>query len=74
MSRARYAFDWDRQFELALDPETARRFHEETKTDDCFVSEEFCSMCGPRFCSMRLNRKLEDRYGGLVDLKKPGAE
>lgn len=64
ISKARYAFDWERQFELALDPETARRFHEETKRsdDDCFVSDEFCSMCGPRFCSMRLNRLLESRY------------
>jgi phosphomethylpyrimidine synthase len=63
MSRARYAFDWEKQFELALDPETARKYHLETKSEDCFVSEDFCSMCGPRFCSMRLNRKLEERYG-----------
>jgi phosphomethylpyrimidine synthase len=66
LSRARYAFDWDKQFELALDPETARKLHNETKAKqddgDCFVSEEFCSMCGPRFCAMRLNRMLEARY------------
>ncbi|HPY18788.1 MAG TPA: phosphomethylpyrimidine synthase ThiC [Polyangiaceae bacterium] len=63
MSKARYAFDWERQFELALDPETARSYHLETKSEDCYISEDFCSMCGPRFCSMRLNRMLEERYG-----------
>lgn len=74
MSRARYSFDWEKQFELALDPETARKYHEETKGEDCFVSNDFCSMCGPRFCSMRLNKSLEERYDELVQLGKPAAE
>jgi phosphomethylpyrimidine synthase len=52
LSHARYAFDWNRQFELALDPDTARAMHDETLADDYFKSAEFCSMCGPRYCPM----------------------
>jgi phosphomethylpyrimidine synthase len=63
LSRARYAFDWDRQFALALDPETARRMHAESSTESCELGAEFCSMCGPKFCSMRLNRAIEQRFG-----------
>ena len=59
LSRARYAFDWNRQFALALDPETARSLHDETLPDEYFKSAEFCSMCGPKFCSMHLNREVE---------------
>jgi len=54
LSRARFAFDWNRQFELSLDPETARRMHDETLPQDVFKSAKFCSMCGPKFCSMRI--------------------
>ncbi len=63
LSRARFAFDWNRQFELSLDPETARRMHDETLPQDVFKSAAFCSMCGPKFCSMRITqdvRKLSD--------------
>lgn len=62
LSKARFAFDWNRQFELALDPETARAMHDETLPQDVFKSAKFCSMCGPKFCSMRITqdlRKLE---------------
>jgi phosphomethylpyrimidine synthase len=59
LSRARYSFDWNKQFELALDPETARRMHDETLADDYFKSAEFCSMCGPKFCSMHISREIE---------------
>ncbi|MCW2954163.1 MAG: thiC [Conexibacter sp.] len=52
LSQARFSFDWRRQFELALDPETARAMHDETLSDDYFKTAEFCSMCGPRFCPM----------------------
>jgi phosphomethylpyrimidine synthase len=52
LSRARFSFDWRRQFELSLDPETARAMHDETLADDYFKTAEFCSMCGPRFCPM----------------------
>jgi phosphomethylpyrimidine synthase len=55
LSRARYAFDWNRQFELALDPETARTMHDETLPDSGFKDAHFCSMCGPKFCSMNIS-------------------
>ncbi len=58
LSRARYNFDWERQFELSLDPETARRMHDETLGHDVFKHAEFCSMCGPKFCSMQISRHL----------------
>jgi phosphomethylpyrimidine synthase len=56
LSRARYAFDWDRQFALALDPETARRRREEDLAPGTTPGAEACTMCGPRFCSMKLAR------------------
>lgn len=52
MSKARFGFDWKRQFELALDPETAQAYHDETLPDEYFKTAEFCSMCGPKFCPM----------------------
>ncbi|MDA2915579.1 phosphomethylpyrimidine synthase ThiC [Nitrospinae bacterium AH_259_B05_G02_I21] len=58
LSRARFAFDWERQFELALDTETARAMHDETLPDEAFKSAEFCSMCGPSFCSMRISQDI----------------
>jgi len=58
MARARYAFDWERQFALSLDPETARRMHDETLPDDRFKKAEFCSMCGPKFCPMRIAHQM----------------
>jgi phosphomethylpyrimidine synthase len=60
LSRARYAFDWNRQFELSLDPETARAMHDETLPHEAFKSAEFCSMCGPKFCSMKIHGHLEE--------------
>jgi phosphomethylpyrimidine synthase len=60
MSRARFAFDWEQQFELALDPEHARRVHAEAAGDECALSAEYCSMCGPKFCAMYLNRRLSE--------------
>jgi phosphomethylpyrimidine synthase len=59
ISRARYRFDWNRQFELALDPETARAMHDETLPEDGFKDAHFCSMCGPKFCSMNISAKVE---------------
>jgi phosphomethylpyrimidine synthase len=59
LSRARYRFDWKRQFELSLDPETARSMHDETLADDGFKDAHFCSMCGPKFCSMNMSAKVE---------------
>lgn len=60
LSRARYLFDWEKQFALAMDPETARAMHDETLPDDYFKSAEFCSMCGPQFCSMHISQKVSD--------------
>ncbi len=60
LSRARYAFDWNEQFRLSLDPERAREYHDETLPDAYFKSAEFCAMCGPKFCSMHINRVVEE--------------
>ncbi|HEY3440095.1 MAG TPA: phosphomethylpyrimidine synthase ThiC [Paludibaculum sp.] len=60
LSRARYKFDWNRQFELALDPETARAYHDETLPEDGFKDAHFCSMCGPKFCAYNISSKVED--------------
>jgi phosphomethylpyrimidine synthase len=57
MSRARYNFDWNRMFELALDGETARAMHDETLPQEGFKDAHFCSMCGPKFCSMNIHSK-----------------
>jgi phosphomethylpyrimidine synthase len=59
MARARFAFEWERQFELALDPQTARSMHTESSTEACSLSADYCSMCGPKFCAMKLNRGLK---------------
>ena len=53
MSHARYNFDWNRQFELSLDPERAKEYHDETLPADIYKTAEFCSMCGPKFCPMQ---------------------
>src|ERR1051325_4728648 len=60
LSRARYTFDWNRQFELSLDPETARSMHDETLPEEGFKDAHFCSMCGPKFCSMNISAKVEN--------------
>ncbi len=59
LSRARYKFDWNKQFELSLDPETARSMHDETLPEEGFKDAAFCSMCGPKFCSMNHSAKVE---------------
>jgi phosphomethylpyrimidine synthase len=58
LSKARFEFDWNKQFELSLDPETARRMHDETLPQEVFKSAKFCSMCGPKFCSMRVTQDI----------------
>jgi phosphomethylpyrimidine synthase len=55
LSRARFAFDWNEQFRLALDPETARKYHDETLPAEGYKTAAFCSMCGPKFCSMNVS-------------------
>jgi len=73
LSRARYAFDWNEQFRLSLDPERAREYHDETLPAEYFKSAEFCAMCGPKFCSMHHSRTIDEgiaqlaRERGLTD-------
>jgi phosphomethylpyrimidine synthase len=63
LSYARFLFDWDKQFALSLDPETARAMHDETLPDDFYKEAKFCSMCGPKFCSMNLTQVAEANDG-----------
>jgi phosphomethylpyrimidine synthase len=71
LSKARFEFDWNRQFELAIDPETARRMHDETLSDEYFKTAEFCSMCGPKYCPMHNFRDVD--WGRLEKLASPPA-
>ena len=63
LSYARFLFDWNKQFELSLDPETARAMHDETLPDDFYKEAKFCSMCGPKFCSMNQTQLAEANDG-----------
>lgn len=58
LSKARFTFDWKKQFELSLDPERAKEYHDETLPAEGFKEAEFCSMCGPKFCSMHISQEL----------------
>ncbi len=58
LSKARFEFDWNEQFRLAIDPETARAYHDETLPQDTFKSAHFCSMCGPKYCSMKITEEI----------------
>ena len=64
LSYARFLFDWNKQFELSLDPDTARKMHDETLPDGFYKDAKFCSMCGPKFCSMNTTQVAEG-YQGL---------
>jgi len=73
LSKARFEFDWKEQFRLSLDPETAQRYHDETLPQDTFKSAHFCSMCGPKYCSMKITddiRKMAEEQD-LVQLATP---
>jgi phosphomethylpyrimidine synthase len=76
LSKARYRFNWEEQFRLSLDPDTARRMHDETLPQEAFKTASFCSMCGPKFCSMRITediRKQAAATAALVELEPVGA-
>jgi len=60
MSKARFEFRWEDQFNLAMDPETAREFHDETLPAEGAKAAHFCSMCGPHFCSMKISQDVRD--------------
>ena len=77
LSRARFEFRWEDQFNLALDPETARAYHDETLPKEAHKTAHFCSMCGPKFCSMKITQdvrdhaaKLAQREKGLADMRE----
>jgi phosphomethylpyrimidine synthase len=71
LSRARYAFDWNEQFRLSLDPEAAKAKHDETLPHDAFKTAEFCAMCGPKFCSMKTHTHLADKDSPPVVERAP---
>ena len=75
LSRARFEFRWDDQFNISLDPDTARKLHDETLPKDAHKSAHFCSMCGPKFCSMEITQKLRDfaKQEGFVSTKEAAA-
>ncbi|OPC20263.1 phosphomethylpyrimidine synthase ThiC [Elizabethkingia meningoseptica] len=60
LSKARFEFRWEDQFNLSLDPDTAREFHDETLPADGAKVAHFCSMCGPKFCSMKITQEIRD--------------
>jgi phosphomethylpyrimidine synthase len=60
MSKARFVFRWEDQFNLAMDPDTAREFHDETLPAEGAKVAHFCSMCGPHFCSMKITQDVRE--------------
>ena len=68
MSKARFEFRWLDQFALALDPYTAQRLYNESTPEECRNVDHFCSMCGPKFCSMRISRTIKEKYGREMGL------
>ncbi len=63
MSKARFEFRWEDQFNIGLDPDTARAYHDATLPKESAKVAHFCSMCGPKFCSMKITREVRDQYG-----------
>ncbi|MFJ2174240.1 phosphomethylpyrimidine synthase ThiC [Streptomyces sp. NPDC087851] len=73
LSDARFEFRWEDQFNLALDPDTAREFHDETLPAEPAKTAHFCSMCGPKFCSMKISQDIRRRHGGEMAAGADGA-
>lgn len=67
MSKARFEFRWHDQFALSLDPHTAQSYHDETLPAEPAKTAHFCSMCGPKFCSMRISQDIRDAFGEQID-------
>ena len=67
LSRARFEFRWQDQFNLSLDPDTARAFHDETLPKEAHKLAHFCSMCGPKFCSMEITQQVRDYAAKLAE-------
>ncbi|HEX2842461.1 phosphomethylpyrimidine synthase ThiC [Hyphomicrobium sp.] len=72
LSRARFEFRWEDQFNLSLDPDTARSFHDETLPKEAHKVAHFCSMCGPKFCSMEITREVRDYAARLNEAAASG--
>ena len=76
--RARFEFRWEDQFNLGLDPDTARKFHDETLPKEAHKVAHFCSMCGPKFCSMKISQDIRadsermeaDRQAGMAAMSE----
>jgi phosphomethylpyrimidine synthase len=73
LSRARFEFRWEDQFNLGLDPDTARAYHDETMPKDAHKTAHFCSMCGPKFCSMKITQDVRD-YAAKKEEAERGME
>jgi phosphomethylpyrimidine synthase len=71
LSRARFDFRWVDQFNLSLDPDTAREYHDETLPKEAHKVAHFCSMCGPKFCSMKITQDVRD-YAATLNDKEAG--
>jgi phosphomethylpyrimidine synthase len=67
LSKARFEFRWEDQFNLSLDPDTARSFHDETLPKEAMKLAHFCSMCGPKFCSMEITQQVRDYAAKLAE-------
>jgi phosphomethylpyrimidine synthase len=70
MSRARFSFRWEDQFNIGLDPDTARAYHDETLPKDAHKVAHFCSMCGPKFCSMKITQDLRVEAAAMLENEK----
>ena len=71
LSKARYEFDWNKQFELALDPEAAKAKHDETLPEEGYKEARFCAMCGPKFCAMRVSDDAHRQLDSHAKVKSP---
>ena len=74
VSRARFDFRWEDQFNLSLDPDTARKYHDETLPKDSHKVAHFCSMCGPKFCSMQITRDLRKEAEAMAGMEAKSKE
>ncbi|MBV9662079.1 MAG: phosphomethylpyrimidine synthase ThiC [Acidimicrobiales bacterium] len=74
LSKARFEFRWEDQFELSLDPEVARSYHDETLPAAPAKTAHFCSMCGPKFCSMRISHDIRNAAAGAASSEEPGVD
>ena len=74
ISRARFEFRWEDQFNLGIDPETAREYHDESLPKEAFKTAHFCSMCGPKFCSMKISQDIRDQARSQNDVATGMAE